>query len=171
MTERPWQVKSLFHININCSNLERSVAFYEAFGFRKVLELNVHTEQPGGNDRAVGIDGPTEARGPVLMFLGDDPYQTRLDLLEWIEPAPAPHTPLQVQDVGIPRFALRTKNIDALHAELSTQGIDFMTEPLGPFPDWEIERMVCARDPDGLIVELLEFTRTGRNFYRDRNAD
>ena len=32
-------IKSIFHVNVNCSDLERSRAFYERLGFQTVNEL------------------------------------------------------------------------------------------------------------------------------------
>ena len=32
-------IQAIYHINVNCSNLERSRAFYEMLGFRVVAEF------------------------------------------------------------------------------------------------------------------------------------
>ncbi len=45
----------------------------------------------------------------------------------------------------------------AAFAALRARGIEFITEPRGPDPDTGIEAVVCCRDPDGLIVELIEY--------------
>ena len=34
-------IKDVFHVNINCTDLERSRAFYELVGFKVVVELGV----------------------------------------------------------------------------------------------------------------------------------
>ena len=58
----------------------------------------------------------------------------------------------------IPRIiALRTRNVRAAYAELSSRGIEFIREPRPPDPDTGIESVVCCRDPDGLIVEFIEY--------------
>ena len=58
----------------------------------------------------------------------------------------------------MPRIiALRTRNVRAAWAELSQRGIPFLTEPYSPDPALGVEAVVCCRDPDGLIVELIEY--------------
>ena len=32
-------LKSIYHININCTNLERSLEFYKMLGFREVVDF------------------------------------------------------------------------------------------------------------------------------------
>jgi hypothetical protein len=32
-------IKSLFHVNVNCSNFERSLRFYKMLGFKVVLDI------------------------------------------------------------------------------------------------------------------------------------
>ena len=145
-------IQSLFHININCTDFERSLAFYEMLGFRQVLDLPQHKLSP---ELAKGLDIPDgEARGALLM-VGDDPRATRIDLIEWTRPktegTPYPH----LYHTGMPRLALRTKDLPAMYEELKGLGVKFLSEPqvinlAGG------ERFVCLEDPDGTIIELLE---------------
>ena len=97
----------IFHINVNCSNLDRSLEFYKAIGFKELLDFNKKTNALAtkkidekkapielGLGPALGL--PEESRGRArLLVLGDDPRATRLDLIEWIEPKaegqPYPH--------------------------------------------------------------------------------
>ena len=57
-------------------------------------------------------------RGPAVMFLGDSPYQTRLDLMQWVTPASPAHEPQDPTQIGIPRIVPEAKNIDVLYADL-----------------------------------------------------
>jgi catechol 2,3-dioxygenase-like lactoylglutathione lyase family enzyme len=34
-------IKPIFHVNINCSNLERSLEFYEMLGFKVEIDLTL----------------------------------------------------------------------------------------------------------------------------------
>src|SRR5262245_37564095 len=75
-------VKGIFHININVSNFERSLAFYKRLGFRVVRDLG-----EGGNkafERGLQLANPV-GRAALLM-LGDHKYATRIDLIEWKSP-------------------------------------------------------------------------------------
>jgi hypothetical protein len=97
-----------------------------------------------------------QGRG-ALLALGAGPEHTRLDLIEWLEPAydPAPALPWSER---VPRIiALRTRNLRAAYADLSARGIEFLTEPRSLDPQSGIIAVVCCRDPDGLIVELIEY--------------
>jgi catechol 2,3-dioxygenase-like lactoylglutathione lyase family enzyme len=80
-----------------------------------------------------------------------------LDLIEWIDP-PTPETPPVLgNSPGIPRIALWIDSLEAAYVQLAQNGIEF--EGVLGRPDREngIEHVAFTRDPDGLIVELLEF--------------
>src|SRR2546421_11731779 len=77
-------VHRIFHVNINCTNLERSRAFYELVGFKIRLDTGL---RPGGPDRA-GIGMSPESLNRVAMMVLDDDNQaaTLIDLMEWDQP-------------------------------------------------------------------------------------
>ena len=93
-----------------------------------------------------------------MLALGEEEHHTRLDLIEWLEPtADDPPTARALED-RVPRIiALRTRGVRAAYDALRQRGIEFITEPRGPDPDTGVEAVVCCRDPDGLIVELIEY--------------
>jgi glyoxylase I family protein len=157
-------VRSIFHININCSNLDRSIAFYEMLGFTKALEMETYSGDADESYEALGINGKVAHRGPVVLFLGDDPRQTRLDLMQWLEPSSPSPEARSPQMLGVPRIALWTKDIDGLYHRIGGR-IEFVTPPVGPFENRAIQSIACVRDPDGLLVELLEFLPTARSLY------
>src|SRR6266852_7093434 len=84
-------IESIFHINVNCTNFERSLEFYKTLGFEVTRDLN-----EVGNERlSRGLRIPDGRGRAVLMILGDNPRSTRLDLIEWKNPKtegqPHPH--------------------------------------------------------------------------------
>jgi catechol 2,3-dioxygenase-like lactoylglutathione lyase family enzyme len=158
-------VRSIFHININCSDLDRSIAFYERLGFHQSLRLDDYEAEADASYEALGLTGFVRHKGPVVMFLGDDLRQTRLDLMQWEQPEPPEPTPLVPQQVGVPRIALWTKGVQELYDAMSAEGYEFVSAPRGPFADRAIKSLVCARDPDGLLVELIEFLPRGSELY------
>lgn len=159
-------VRSIFHLNINCSDIDNSIAFYEKLGFHQSYSMDDFRGTADSSYEVLGVSGEIQHRGPVVMFLGDDLRQTRLDLMQWLQPAPPPHTPLPPHGVGVPRIALWTKGVRALYDRLTADGIEFIAPPEGPFNDRAIEAIVCLRDPDGLLVELIEFTPKGSDLYK-----
>ncbi len=173
--DRDWQVQSLFHFVLNVTNLERSLAFYQLLGFR-VLRDNRDVIWPKAVAENFGMR-VAQGRG-ALLGLGESADHTRLDLIEWLEPrwrpdglgdsARAEHPPPgsgsgscsdpESASEPIPRIlALRTRNVRAAFAELSARGVEFIGRPRDPDPRVGIESVVCCRDPDGTIVELIEY--------------
>jgi glyoxylase I family protein len=148
-----WHLQSIFHFTVNATDFERSLDFYTAIGFR-VLRDNRDVEWPPTVADSFGLRR-ANGRG-ALLGIGDGPEHTRLDLIEWLEPAydPPPATAL---DERVPRIiALRTSNVRAAYADLRARGIEFVSEVHG-YPAIGIEGVVCCRDPDGLLVEFIEY--------------
>lgn len=149
-----WEVQSLFHFVVNVGDFERSLAFYTRLGFR-VLRDNRDHVWPDFVARNFGMRA-AQGRG-ALLGLGESEHHTRLDLIEWLEPRwenpdaqPAPDR--------IPRImALRTRNLRAAYEELRAEGFDFIGEPMDANPSTGVESVVCLRDPDGYVVELIEY--------------
>lgn len=144
-------VTGMVHVNVNCSDFDRSLAFYERLGYRLVAMVP-ETNTP--EVAAALAMPPYRVRGAILHLPGES---TLLDLLEWQDPSddapPYPH----LYHLGLARIALRTDDLDADLAELAEAGI----EPIGPpaevpWPGQPTARIACLADPDGTIVELVE---------------
>jgi glyoxylase I family protein len=146
-------IESIFHININCVNFERSLEFYKMIGFKVVRDLG-----EGGNEkmgRGLRIDG---ARGrAVLMILGDNPRSTRIDLIEWKSPKTEGRAYPHLYHAGICRIALRTRTLLEDYERLKANGVEFWTEPLMfKLKEGREEGFVCCTDPDGTVIELIQ---------------
>ena len=153
-TDADWSLQSIFHFTVSASDFERSLAFYQTLGFR-VLRDNRDVVWPDYVAVQFGLD-QAQGRG-ALLAVDDGALHTRLDLIEWIAPTPEPPpaTPLSER---VPRIiALRTRGVRKAYDELRAKGIEFITPPRGPDDPTGIEAVVCCRDPDGLIVELIEY--------------
>jgi catechol 2,3-dioxygenase-like lactoylglutathione lyase family enzyme len=149
-----WAIESIFHFTVNATNFERSLAFYQTIGF-KLLRDNRDIVWP---DYVAGNFGMTKAQGRgALLAIGDGPLHTRLDLIQWLEPAydPAPDKPWSER---VPRIiALRTRNVHAAYEDLKAKGISFITPPRNMDPNSGIVGVMLCRDPDGLLVEFIEY--------------
>ena len=148
-----WQPLSLFHFTLSVSSLERSIEFYTTVGFR-LLRFNGDVIWPDYVADNFGLER-AQGRG-ALLGIGDGPLETRLDLIEWLEPkAVFPDTP---RERTVPRIiAIRVENVRAAYEDLRGRGIGFITPPRGPDEATGIEAVVCCRDPDDTIVELIEY--------------
>lgn len=148
-------VKGIFHVNVNVTDFERSLKFYERLGFRIVRDLG-----EGGTEhleRGLGFEKPV-GRAALLM-IGDDKYATRLDLIEWKHPPtegrPYPH----LYHAGINRLALWTDTLHETYAQLKAEGVRFISEPqVMTEPGGATASFVCFYDPDGAVIELIQFT-------------
>ncbi len=151
---KSWEIQSIFHFTVNATNFERSLAFYQTIGF-KLLRDNRDFVWP---DYVAGNFGMTKAQGRgALLAIDAGPLHTRLDLLQWLEPAYDPPSPLPWSE-RVPRIiALRTRNVHKAYEELSAKGIQFITPPRNMDPNSGIKGVMLCRDPDGLLVEFIEY--------------
>jgi len=149
-------IKSLFHVNVNCSDFERSLHFYKLLGFKVVLDIPAGSEGAGNSDTGRGLGLPDSVARAAIMTLNDDPHATRLDLIEWKKPRDDDKPYARLNHLGIARIALFTKGLREEHARLKREGVEFISEPVvirtvaGP------ALFSCFYDPDGTVLELIE---------------
>lgn len=150
------RVLGIYHLNINVTNLDNSRAFYELFGFRVVDTF--HEKHNANLDCGLGLPVGTNSENRALfMMVGNNTYATVLDLAEWMEPKSERVEPPAPNRLGVPRFCLRVKNIDALVKRLKASGVIFLSdEPQRLDTLSRKPRFICCRDPDGTIVEMVE---------------
>lgn len=147
-------VTGFIHVNVNCSNFDASLAFYERLGFVKVTD--VPPENTAEVAAAVGMP-PYRVKGALLALKGGKSSML-IDLLEWQRPndsaPPYPH----LYHLGIARIALASDDLDGDMAALKSVGVDFLSEPAVVHLEGQAaaSRFVCFRDPDGTILELVE---------------
>lgn len=147
-------IESIFHVNINCTNFERSLEFYKTLGFKVIRDLG-----EGAMKRInVGLRMPPEAVGrAVLMILGDNPRSTRIDLIQWKGPNTEGRAYPHLWHAGMCRIALRTRTLKKDYDDLKAKGIEFWTEPIMfTLKDGKEEGFVCCSDPDGTVIELIQ---------------
>jgi glyoxylase I family protein len=146
-------IKDVFHVNVNCTDLDRSRAFYELVGFEVAVELGV-----GGTKdmlRGLGMPEGSKAKALLMMLEPDKPRSTRLDLIQWIDPPTKGANAEDLAHVGAVRIALWTIGIDAEYERLVAAGVEFLSEPVAMGPG---VRFCCFRDPDGMVLELIDFS-------------
>ena len=146
-------VEGIYHVNVVCTDLVRSRAFYELLGFQSDIEL------PEGSDPAVatalGLPHGTSGKAVVMMIDREARRSCRLDLLEWTAPPTvgAPYPTLL--NAGIARFNLATTDLQQEYERLTAAGVEFLSPPMRMRSPEVL--LVCAKDPDGTIVEFMEF--------------
>lgn len=148
-----WQLDRFYHTVVNVSDLDRSIAFYEKLGF-EVLDDRRDIKWPSYLAKNFGLR-KAQARG-CLMVIPNDPDGPMIDVLEWVEPKPRVD-PTVPEDERIPQIiALRTQNVRAAYDDLTARGIRFTNTFVGPYEESGLLGVVCCKDPDGNIIELIE---------------
>jgi glyoxylase I family protein len=147
-------ITGMVHVNINCSNFERSRSFYETLGFRLVWKV----PPTNSAEVAAAVGMPPYRVNGGLMALEGATHPLVIDLLEWQSPhddsPPYPH----LYHYGLARLALATTDMDADLATLAEIGAELVGPPARVVVDGVPSggRFVCFRDPDGTILELVE---------------
>jgi catechol 2,3-dioxygenase-like lactoylglutathione lyase family enzyme len=134
-------------IALSVADAARSERFYgDAFGFL-----------PAGGTRLRGrtasrVMGLPNVDAHCRWLVGRDEL-TQLELLQFTSPAPA-RSPEDRRpcDIGYARVGLYVADFDAALDRLCALGSPPLTDPLGP----RGARRVCVRDPDGVLLELME---------------
>lgn len=145
------------HININVSDLDTSIAFYEKLGFRLLIPgvpylgigKDLGTEIPAKQSKALGLPSGTVARACIMQL--DDGFP-KIDLTEYTQDSARAAT--LNDDLGIVRLCLGTRNLAEDYELLKGAGVEFLSEPtegVGGLAD-----IAICRDPDGTLIELIE---------------
>jgi glyoxylase I family protein len=145
-------VSRVFHVNVNCSNLERSLAFYrDLLGLTQGAHTVPAAPQPGG---AFGLD---EAQWDAWILSDARGFDgVAIDLLEWQVPPPTRAPYPAANHLGFQRLGFATTDLDGAYARLTAAGVDCF----GPPHDVDVggtdglRAFVCT-DPDGTAIELV----------------
>lgn len=122
----------LVHTCYRITEIDRSVAFYEALGFREVRRMPIREE-------AIN----------VFMGLAEDGEEPRLELtfnLGRTEPYEL--------GTGYGHIAITTSDLDAALTRLAQQGIEPERPPYTVRDGGS--RLCFVRDPDGYRIEIIE---------------
>lgn len=147
----------LDHFNIVTRDMTRAVAFYrDLLGFRQTFETTLEGEWIA---RVTGLSG---ARAHCV-FLQLPKNDVRLELLQYLAPPGEEFPPnAQPNTIGLRHLAFETTELDALSKRLHQGGTSFVSQPVEvPFPvgPKKLKKRLCYfRDPDGVLLELAEYS-------------
>lgn len=146
-------ISGMVHVNINCRDYERSLAFYQMLGFTEVWTVpETNTAEVAA---AVGMP-PYQVRGAILAIPGANPAMV-IDLLEWVSPRDDSDPYPNLYRPGLARLAMRTTDMAADYAALQAAGVEIVSPPATVMMnDTQGTRFFCFRDPDGTYLELVE---------------
>jgi glyoxylase I family protein len=147
------QASGIDHVGVTSSDLERSLAFYcDLLG---MIVIDQGVEESTEIATLLGIDGVS------FEFADLDSGDGRVfELLRYRRPEGTPGPVAQPFDPGTPHLAIRVADLDAVAARLAEAGVTMISRaPLAidePGTPWDGGRYLLTRDPDGVIVELVE---------------
>ena len=123
---------SLIHTCYRITDIDRSVAFYNALGFKEIGRIPIR-------DEAIN----------VFMGLPDDGPEPRLELTYNI----GRDQPYEI-GTGYGHIAITTPDLDSTLSQLGEQGIEPERPPYSVREGGS--RLCFVRDPDGYRIELIE---------------
>ncbi len=142
-------LKGFHHAAISTPDLARSVRFYcDLFGCTVEREFG----WPAGIPEADALTGLRDSAARAVMLKLHDSY---LEIFEFSSPTPRPGNPDRPAcDHGITHICLAVQDSQAEYARLKAAGMRFHAPPQAQDGGF----VTYGRDPDGNIVELLEFS-------------
>ena len=146
-------IKGFHHAAISTPDLQRCIAFYtEVIGGEVAWTFGWPTGTPEA-DAVTGLQN--SAANAAMLKIGE----TFLEVFEFNEPAQSPAHgddtgQRPVNKHGITHICLEVTDIHAEYERLKSAGMPFNCEPQAQ----DGSSMVYGRDPDGNVLELIEFT-------------
>lgn len=140
------------HVGMGVHDTDRTYDFYrKLMGFRIKL-----------SDQTSYMDEMTPIIGALVELRALMAANARggavIELIEHVSTRPKePPEPVQWGDIGYLELGLKAFKLDQLYLDLKSRGVDFIT----PVRSMELttggrERYVYLRDPDGLLLQLVE---------------
>lgn len=144
MTELP-----LCQIALSVGNLQHSHRWYrDLFGYQESGGTYLFVPALGSAD----VQGVPEATS-VCWWLMDSQDFFQIELFQFSKPIPKPlPTDWRPCDIGYSTIGIHVADFDATLDRLRRRNVPTLTEPLGE----RGARRVCLRDPDGVLLELME---------------
>jgi catechol 2,3-dioxygenase-like lactoylglutathione lyase family enzyme len=146
-------IVGIHHTALSTRDADRLVRFYrELFGFEVEFDFPWdESNQAFEQSHAVG-----ETAGRVVMISNG---ASRLEIFEYRRPAPRPDIAGRANaDLGIAHFGIEVRDIEKEYARLSAAGMKFQSPLVTQTPTI---KMAYGRDPDGNIIELIDFDASG----------
>jgi catechol 2,3-dioxygenase-like lactoylglutathione lyase family enzyme len=145
-TEPPASAAVVHHVGLTVGDLDRSVAFYgEFFGLSTIGRNRIEGE---------AISEQTGLPGTVIetaLLAGEN---TIVEFLCYHSPEGLPDAPRPC-DVGAGHVCMVVDDVEAVLSRMRRAGVPCHAQPCSLIGR---ERMVYVRDPDGIMIELLEPT-------------
>ncbi|SFV35754.1 glyoxylase I family protein [Devosia crocina] len=122
------------HIGITVSDMDRAIHFY-----CDLLGLRLALRKPSGTGEVAFLD---TGSGMLEVFSERRPVQRFRDV--------------PVGEAGMRHMTFAVDDVDAAFAELESAGVEIAERPRDAHNREMVRRVAFVRDPDGILVELIE---------------
>tara|TARA_R110000824_G_scaffold398310_1_gene602246 strand:- start:1265 stop:1693 length:429 start_codon:yes stop_codon:yes gene_type:complete len=134
------------HTGIVTSDIEKSISFYENFGFKIQKDM---LESGAYIDNFSALSDVTVRTVKMSLENGD-----MIELLYYHSHPEKPDMERKITQIGCSHIALTVPDLDQLYKKLSENEVIFNSPPQYS-PDGYAKVTFC-KDPDGSLVELVE---------------
>ncbi len=138
------------HSGFVVQDIDLMVAFYrDTLGLTVMNEIDSVAPPEGDH---TGIPGAHR----TLVCVGKPEGDHALELVHCID-TPSPGGHLDRHQLGAAHICFNVTDLEALHQELSSKGVRFVTEPIMTDTPEGLRRGICyAQDPEGNYVEFIQ---------------
>jgi catechol 2,3-dioxygenase-like lactoylglutathione lyase family enzyme len=146
-------VRTLDHIAVTVSDLDRSLAFYrDQLGLRVVEQHRLEGE---------GIETMAAKPGTIMQVVrlqAPESPNVLIDLQQYLAP-PGRQSDSKLGDVANAHFCFGVANLDQTCRDFAARGVEFYSKPVTFDLDFGKVHVVFLRDPDGFVLEFMEIER------------
>ena len=144
------------HVAVTVSDMDRSLAFYCG-----LLGLERASDHDLEGETISKMAGKKDVTLQVVRLAIPETPNILVDLQLYIEPpGEVSNAVLGMSNQG--HFCFGVHDLDKAYEELTAVGVEFISEPvvfdLGDEWEYGALKVVFFKDPDGFILELMEFT-------------
>ena len=110
-----------------------------------------------------GLRMPADSRARArLLKIGDDPYCSHIDLIEWLNPRSDKPPYEKLNNLGIARVCFYSKDLEADVAELKSRGTKILSDPLTVKYKGGQSTVSASRIPTALSWNWSSTKKTGQ---------
>jgi glyoxylase I family protein len=144
-------VNVLDHVSVTVSDMDRSLAFYrDLLGLK---EIERHRLEGEGITKMAGKTDPVVM--DVVRLVAPETEGIEIDLQQYLKPEGKVANG-KLGDVGHSHICFGVPNMAEAFADLTAQGVNFVSEPVSFDLGWAVVHVVFFEDPDGYVLELMQ---------------
>ena len=143
-------INILDHVAVTVSDMEHSLAFYcDLLGLKEVERHHLEGETISK------MAGKPDVIMEVVRLEAPETPGVLLDLQQYVTPE-GRVSEAQLGDVAHSHFCFGVPDVWDAYKDLTSKGVEFVSEPVSFDLEWGIVYVVFFKDPDGFILELMQ---------------